>query len=189
MPTRDPADRASRLTTVKGSSVAKKSPADRWKRPHRYRFWGLPTGVAMLPRLAAAVWRITVGKIRRRSPASSRIWRVKGTKVISATSLVMSMEEKKGSNTSSSCSRRTFFSPASSRWDSTRNTPQRCSPATTAIRHSSRHSTRRSIYPRYAAEGGTAMADTAAHTAAVSKTTSPRHQARNFFTHMDRRLN
>ena len=62
-----------------------------------------------------------------------------------ATSLVTSMEQKKGSKIRVREISRTGRSPTSSRWASTRNRPHSCSPATTAIRQNSRHSTRRSI--------------------------------------------
>lgn len=38
------------------------SESSKWE--YRYRFWGFPTGVVMLPRLAASVWQTTTGTIR-----------------------------------------------------------------------------------------------------------------------------
>ncbi len=62
----------------------------------------MPTGVSILPRFAAMVWSTTVGTSSRvliSCPASPSTVRVKGTKVMSATSFVMSMLEKKQSRT------------------------------------------------------------------------------------------
>ena len=92
--------------------------------------------------------------------------------VISATSLVISIEAKNGSITSDKVSRRLLFLPASIRWDSTRKVPSCCIPATAAIRQNSSSSTRRSIYSRYCAEGGTHSIETTAQTAAMTKTGS-----------------
>ena len=52
-------------------------------------------GVSILPRLAAMVWSATTGMRSSFPPAMERIITAKGTKVISATSLVISMAEKK----------------------------------------------------------------------------------------------
>jgi len=73
-----------------------------------------------------------------------RIKMAKGTKVSRATSLVTSMELKKGSSTSMSARKRSVFLPRSRRSASASNRPQPRSPATTAIRQKSRHSTRKS---------------------------------------------
>ena len=70
---------------------------------------------------------------------------VKGTKVMRATSFVTSMEVKKGNSTSVTPSRRGPPQRRSNAAASHRNAPQDWKPATTAIRHSSRHSTRKSI--------------------------------------------
>ena len=63
------------------------------------RFCGLPKGSSMLPRLAATVCITTTGRIALPSPARPRTRMVNGTKVISATSLVMNMEQKNGRRT------------------------------------------------------------------------------------------
>ena len=124
--------------------ISRKSSGEMEKVVYRYRFWGLPKGVAMLPRLAATVCK-TITFIRcRRSPSRLSTRMAKGTKVIRATSLVMSMEEKKGSSTNKSTRARKFRFPCKSFWDKTANTLQLCSPATTTIREKSRQSTRRS---------------------------------------------
>ena len=78
------------------------SPKPREYRVYRYRFWGLPMGVSMLPRLAARVCSTTKGITNRSCPASRSTTRPKGTKVIRDTSLVMTMLKKKGRNTSTS---------------------------------------------------------------------------------------
>ena len=104
-------------------------------------------------------------------PSSSSTNSVKGTKVMSATSLVTAMEVKKGSSTSATPRPRPP-KRLKSRCESTSNTPQDWKPATTAIRHSSRHSTLTSIYPMYAASGGTKNIVMTAHSAATHKTVS-----------------
>ena len=58
------------------------------------RFWGLPMGVSMLPRLAAMVCQVTVGTISLMRLASVKVRIARGTKMIRATSLVISMELK-----------------------------------------------------------------------------------------------
>ena len=49
-----------RLTAVRGRTAAKKPPMGMPNLEQRKRFWGLPTGMAILPRLAATVWRVTM---------------------------------------------------------------------------------------------------------------------------------
>ena len=98
----------------------------------------------MLPRFAAAVWSTTT---RLRSPGrSARVntAAVKGTKVMRATSLVMSMEEKKLSSTSASPRRRTLRALPQRRSAMRENSPARVSPATTVMRQYSRARVRRS---------------------------------------------
>lgn len=106
--------RSRKLRAVKGSRTAKKLPAGMENRPYRKRFCGFPTGVAMLPKFAATVWSTTIQAIYFFSPIISRMRIVKGTKVRRATSLVISMEQKKGSITSIQESCRKLFSPESS---------------------------------------------------------------------------
>ena len=63
-------------------------------------------GVSMLPRLAASVCRTTRGTASSSCWASFRTASPKGTKVMSDTSLVMAMLQKKGRNTNTSTMRR-----------------------------------------------------------------------------------
>ena len=63
---------------------------------------------------------------------------VKGTKVISATSFVMIMLEKKHRNTSTEESLLTFPAPARSFWPRRVKTPMDWKPPTTAIRQNRR---------------------------------------------------
>ena len=102
----------------------------------------------MLPRLAARVWSTTKYNARSSRPTSPSTSRVKGTKVMRDTSLVMSMEVKKGRSTSTREINRIRRLPASSFWASTAKRPQSWSPATTAIRQNSSANTRKSMYPR-----------------------------------------
>ena len=60
----------------------------------------MPTGVSMLPRLAAMVWSTTTGSTNGSMPAILRTAMAKGTNVINATSLVIAMLKKKHRNTS-----------------------------------------------------------------------------------------
>ena len=105
----------------------------------------MPTGVAMLPRFAAMVCSTSSGTAAARQSIWSRSSSAKGAKVIRATSLVTAMEQKKGSSTRITAR---ALGPVTrdSRWPASHwNAPQDWKPATTAIRHSSRHSTRRSM--------------------------------------------
>ena len=99
----------------------------------------------MLPRFAAMVCNTSSGMAARRQSNVSRSSSVKGTKVSSATSLVTSMALKKGSSTSVTASVRPPPPRDSNLQASHPKAPQERNPATTAIRHSSRHSTRRSM--------------------------------------------
>ena len=89
--------------------------------------------------------RVTTHASRWLWPVNSSTSTAKGTKVMSETSLVISIDEKNGSITSVMVSRRMLFLPVSSRWDSTRKLPSACMPATAAIRQNSSSSTRRSM--------------------------------------------
>jgi len=62
---------------------------------YKKRFWGLPTGVRALPTLAAMVSKMMTYMRERSSPLPVKAMMVSGTKVMRATSLVMSIEEKK----------------------------------------------------------------------------------------------
>ena len=106
-------------------------------RPYRYRFWGLPMGVSMLPRLAPMVCMHTTGRIsfcRASGPRLSSTTKAKGTKVSSETSLVMNMLPKKHSPTSTSTSCRVPPVRASRARPIRSNTPCCRSPAITVIR-------------------------------------------------------
>jgi hypothetical protein len=79
----------------------------------------------------------------------------KGTKVMSATSLVIHMEEKKHSITSTKLKVRTPTTFLSSFSDKVRKIPVSLKPATTAIRQNSSARTRKSRYSIYSILGGT----------------------------------
>lgn len=110
------------------------------------RFCGFPTGVAILPRLAATVWSTMTGISRSSRPMACIMSIAKGTKVMRETSFVTSMDVKNGSSTSISVTRRRLPRPVSIRWAMTAKRPQPFRPSTTAIRQNSRQSTRRSMY-------------------------------------------
>ena len=91
------------------------------------------------------VWSAMKGISRSVRPIAFRISTAKGTKVMSDTSFVTSMEVKNGSSTSISVTRSRLPRPESSRCARTAKRPQPFSPSTTAIRQNSRQSTRRSM--------------------------------------------
>ena len=128
-----------------GSTAAKKSPVGTEYIAYMYRFCGLPTGVAMLPRFAATVWSTMTGMSRSVRPMACKISTAKGTNVMSETSFVTSIEVKNGSSTSIIVTRRRLPRPVSSLWAITAKSPQPFSPSTTAMRQNSRHRTRRSM--------------------------------------------
>lgn len=103
-------------------------------------------GVSMLPRLAATVCIQTTGTASRRpgAPSPDKTEKVKGTKVSSETSLVMTMLPKKHSPTSSQTSASSPRVRPSSARPSRSNTPCRRSPAITAISANRTASVRRS---------------------------------------------
>lgn len=71
--------------------------------PNRYRFCGFPIGVNMLPRFAAIVCITTIQTrclFSMPSPICLSVTMVKGTKVMSATSLVINIDRKKHRPTS-----------------------------------------------------------------------------------------
>ena len=73
------------------------------KIPYKYKFCGLPIGVSILPRFAARVCNTTTGIISRCLavlPSRLSTVKVKGTKVIKATSFVINILVKKHSITS-----------------------------------------------------------------------------------------
>ena len=80
--------------------------------PYRYKFCGLPIGVSILPRLADIVCKTTTGISHFFSsvcPIISNSTKVNGTKVMSATSLVIIILKKKQSKVSVTTSWRIFF--------------------------------------------------------------------------------
>ena len=64
-------------------------------RLYKYRFWGLPKGVSMPPRLAAMFCKINTVATSSFLPAVEKTKYPRGRKVISAISLAMSMEPMK----------------------------------------------------------------------------------------------
>ena len=64
---------------------------------YRYKFCGLPTGVSILPRFAAMVCSTITGTAKFVLPDFFTTSIAKGTKVISATSFVISIDVKKQS--------------------------------------------------------------------------------------------
>ena len=114
---------------------------------YRYMFWGLPTGSSILPRLAATVCSTTTKASRSCRPVRHRISTVKGTKVMSATSLVMSMAEKKHSSTNIISNWRVVRASLSNRSPKVRNSPRRRQAAITPISANSSPNVCRSMYP------------------------------------------
>ena len=107
-----------RERAVRGSIRIKKVPVETEKAEARYRFWGLPTGVNMLPKFAPIVCKTMVEINSFCCPVIVRIIMPKGTNVSSDTSLVMNMLEKKHSRESTSINCRvvrTFVSSAEPR--------------------------------------------------------------------------
>ena len=95
-------------------------------------------GVAMLPRLAATVSTTTRVSTRSSRPSIRNTSRVKGTKVMRVTSLVITMLQKKHSSTSTADRLRRLPARRSRVWPSRSNTPRERKPATTTIRQNSR---------------------------------------------------
>ena len=102
-------------------------------------------GVAMLPRLAAMVWRLTTGMMRSRCPTRSSTSRAKGTKVMRATSLVTAMLVRKGRKISTPSSCRVEAVRESTIRPSRLNTPSPRRPVITAIRANSSPSVSKSM--------------------------------------------
>ena len=99
----------------------------------------------MLPKFAATVCSTRMGMMAPVYPSWLSRPRVKGTNTSSATSLVTSMEQKKGSSTRVTPSTRPLSIRRRSCQVSQSKAPRLLKPATTAIRQSSRHSTRQSM--------------------------------------------
>ncbi len=132
-------------------------------------------GVSMLPRLAAMVCMATRGRaslcLCSPSVMASTV-KVKGTKVISATSLVISMLEKKLSSKSTSTRPREPFTFPKSLLAIHPNTPIFCNPAMTLIKQNRIASVRTSMYDAYPRSGGTIQADRRANSNATQSTAS-----------------
>ena len=131
-----------RETAASGSIYPRKVPMDNANAVYRYRFWGLPMGVSMLPRFAAMVCSTTTGISSFCCPAMVSTITAKGTNVINATSLVMSMLPKKHSAVSKRHSSPVFRIFPRNRSPRYRNSPISCRPAITSIRQNSSASTR-----------------------------------------------
>ena len=98
---------------------------------NRYRFWGFPTGVSMLPRFAATVMSAATRSARPSMPAARSVTRARGTNVMSATSFVTTILAKKTIPTSAN---------AIARWDFARETlPHRIEDAERAKPGNDRH--------------------------------------------------
>ena len=99
----------------------------------------------MPPRLAAIACSTTTRTIRSRHPAASSDRIAIGVNVISATSLVTSIDAKKGSITSASATNRCERSPATRAFAARSMTPLSRMPATAAMRQNSSAITRQSM--------------------------------------------
>ena len=126
----------------------RKVPMEKPYQLYRYRFCGLPMGVSILPRLAAAVSSTSSRMVIRSAscrgiPSNSS--NVKGTRVTRVTSLVNSMLRKKHSSTNSKPTMRTLCTRRNSPWHRAVNAPVCRMPATVSMRHSSRINTRKSM--------------------------------------------
>ena len=129
-------------------------------------------GVSMLPRLAAKVCITTRGTTCRPCPVIRSTNSPKGTKVSSATSLVTTILSPKGRNTSTPSRARVLRTRRSSPLARQRNTPARWYPFITTIREKSSARVFQSMYPKYAALGGTKQAETTASSSAMLSTAS-----------------
>ena len=105
---------------------------------YRYMFWGFPIGVSELPTFALTVCIMTVTGIKSGLFASFSTAIERGTKVISATSLVIIAEEKKQINTRQKISSLMFFALFTSDLAQAENTLAFEKPAITDIRQKSR---------------------------------------------------
>ena len=101
----------------------------------------------MLPRFAATVSRTTRGMSSFSQPESFNATIVNGTKVMSATSFVITIEEKKQSRQSQRVRLRDVVARRSSFDARKRKTPRPPRPAITAMRQRSRARVRKSMYP------------------------------------------
>ena len=103
----------------------------------RYRLCALPIGVSMLPTFAPIVISVPTSTACSSICAMTSTEIANGMNVTSATSLVMSIAEKNVSEMSVSTRPRAVLTWCSRREPMMRNTPMRCNPHTTSIRHTS----------------------------------------------------
>lgn len=99
----------------------------------------------MLPRFAAAVWRTTSFMVLAGVVTLPAIIIARGTKIISATSFVTTIEEKKGSRTRKRERTLRLGAFLTRRQAVLEKNPQLSSPDVTAIRQNRRQSTRQSM--------------------------------------------
>ena len=142
----------------------------------------MPSGVRALPRFAATVCNTMTGTASLPVPVCSVSNSVNGTKVISATSLVISIAAKKQTPISTAASVRVFLTFCSSHAITRSKSPACPSAATTSISESSSASTRQSIYARYPAPGGIQKAEPIASTSDTVSTGSRAKTFHRFFS-------
>lgn len=129
----------------------------------------------MLPRLAAMVCMATRGSASLClvfPPVMASTVKVNGTNVISATSFVISILEKKLSSMSTSTRLRALFTFPRSPLAIHSNTPIFCSPAMTHMRQNRIANVRTSMYSPYPQSGGTMQDDRSANSNATQSTAS-----------------
>ena len=122
--------------------ICKNAPIPIPEMEYRYKFWGFPTGVVILPRFAAMVCNTITGIISCSRPVIRRTRTVNGTKVKSATSLVIHMEVKKHKNTSTRYNWRKVFTFSSNFPATAAKNPVLLKPSITVIRQNSNARTR-----------------------------------------------
>ncbi|BCJ99224.1 hypothetical protein bsdcttw_22650 [Anaerocolumna chitinilytica] len=106
----------------------------------------MPTGVSILPRLAAAVSKTTVKISLSINPDAVNKIMVKGTKVISATSFVINIEEKKHRRVSTKHSVLAFLKRGMTAKASASKRPMLFRPEMASIRLKRRERVRKSMY-------------------------------------------
>ena len=120
-----------------GAMMRRKCPVDMPVSALKYRLCALPTGVSMLPVLAATVisahTMIALSSICAITSTAS----ANGTKVSNATSFVMNMAEMNVSAMNVSTTPRAVCTRWSRLDPMMRNTPMRWNPTTTSMRHTS----------------------------------------------------
>lgn len=131
----------------------------------------------MLPRFAAMVWSAMKGISRSVRPIAFRISTAKGTKVMSDTSFVTSMEVKNGSSTSISVTRSRLPRPESSRCSQNGEEAAALQPV-----HNRHQAEQQAEHPqvyvvRIPRPGGTASMDKSAAAADITSTGSRRKNA------------